>query len=39
MSIMHLMRTYGTHGGEQQLSQLFSIKDECSSKEFFVDIY
>ena len=36
---MHLMRTYGNHGGEQQLSQLFSIKDELSKKEFFVDLY
>ena len=39
MNIMHLMRTYGTHGGEQQLSQLFSIKDNWSNKEFFVDLY
>ena len=36
---MYLMRTYGNHGGEQQLSQLFSIKDELSKKEFFVDLY
>ena len=39
MKVMHLMRTYGNHGGEQQLSQLFSIKDELSKKEFFVDLY
>ncbi len=39
MRVMHLMRTYGNHGGEQQLSQLFSIKDEWSEKEFFVDLY
>ena len=36
---MHLMRTYGTHGGEQQLSQFFGIEDEWSQEELFVNFY
>ena len=38
MRVMHLMRTYGNHGGEQQLSQLLALKMNFQ-KRIFVDLY
>lgn len=37
--VMHLMRTYGMHGGEQQLSQYFGAKPRGAVRETFVFVY
>lgn len=39
MKILHVMRTYGAHGGEQQLSQLFSRMNWPIITESFAFIY
>lgn len=39
MKILHMMRTYGVHGGEQQLSQLFALADPSATQEIFAFIY
>lgn len=39
MKILHVMRTYGVHGGEQQLSQLFSLGAQSSIRETFVFLF
>jgi glycosyltransferase involved in cell wall biosynthesis len=36
MKVVHLMRTYGPHGGEQQLSQLFGANRCAQIEEIFV---
>lgn len=35
MKVLHLMRTYGVHGGEQQLSQLFAANKNEQVEETF----
>ena len=39
LSVFHLMRTYGAHGGERQLSQYFDSKPCSNIHETFVFVY
>ncbi len=39
LSVFHLMRTYGVHGGEQQLSQYFGADPRGAVRETFVFVY
>jgi glycosyltransferase involved in cell wall biosynthesis len=39
LSVVHMMRTYGAHGGEQQLSQYFSAEPRGAVRETFVFPY
>jgi len=39
LKILHMMRTYGVHGGEQQLSQLFALAARPATQEIFAFIY
>jgi glycosyltransferase involved in cell wall biosynthesis len=39
IQVTHLMRTYGTHGGEQQLSQYFGAEPRGEVSETFVFLY
>jgi glycosyltransferase involved in cell wall biosynthesis len=39
LPVMHLMRTYGAHGGEQQLSQYFGAEPSGDISETFVFVY
>lgn len=39
LPVMHLMRTYGAHGGEQQLSQYFGAEPRGEVRETFVFVY
>jgi glycosyltransferase involved in cell wall biosynthesis len=39
LSVFHLMRTYGAHGGEQQLSQYFGAEPRGHVSETFVFVY
>jgi glycosyltransferase involved in cell wall biosynthesis len=39
MKVLHLMRTYGAHGGEQQLSQYFCAEPHGEIDEVFVFVY
>lgn len=39
LKIVHLMRTYGAHGGEQQLSQYFGAEPRGNVSELFAFIY
>ena len=39
LPVMHLMRTYGAHGGEQQLSQYFGSEPRGEVSETFVFLY
>lgn len=39
MRVMHLMRTYGAHGGEQQLSQLFGANQDPETEETFTFVF
>ena len=39
MRVMHLMRTYGTHGGNNNYHNYLVLKDDWSNEEFFVDLY
>lgn len=39
LQVMHLMRTYGAHGGEQQLSQYFGAEPRGAVCETFVFVY
>jgi glycosyltransferase involved in cell wall biosynthesis len=39
MKVLHLMRTYGAHGGEQQLSQYFAAEPRGDVDEVFVFVY
>jgi glycosyltransferase involved in cell wall biosynthesis len=39
LPVMHLMRTYGAHGGEQQLSQYFGAEPHGEVRETFVFVY
>lgn len=39
LSVFHLMRTYGAHGGEQQLSQYFGSEPRGNVSETFVFVY
>lgn len=39
LSVFHLMRTYGAHGGEQQLSQYFAAEPRGNVCETFIFIY
>ena len=39
LPVMHLMRTYGAHGGEQQLSQYFGADPRGDVSETFVFVY
>lgn len=39
MKVLHVMRTYGVHGGEQQLAQLFALKSKSVTQELFAFIY
>lgn len=39
LQVMHLMRTYGAHGGEQQLSQYFGADPRGGVRETFVFMY
>jgi glycosyltransferase involved in cell wall biosynthesis len=37
--VLHLMRTYGKHGGEQQLSQLFGANQCAEVEEIFAFVF
>lgn len=39
LQVVHLMRTYGAHGGEQQLAQYFGAEPEGAVCETFVFVY
>ncbi|TDR76719.1 glycosyltransferase [Paludibacterium purpuratum] len=39
ISVAHIMRTYGVHGGERQLAQLFSSYDDKQFEHCFFFIY
>ena len=39
MKVLHVMRTYGVHGGEQQLAQLFALGSKFVTQELFAFIY
>lgn len=39
MKVVHLMRTYGVHGGEQQLSQLFGANQNLDIQEIFAFVF
>jgi len=39
MKVLHLMRTYGAHGGEQQLSQYFGAEPRGEVEEVFTFVY
>lgn len=39
LPVIHLMRTYGAHGGEQQLSQYFGADPRGDVSETFVFVY
>ena len=39
LPVMHLMRTYGAHGGEQQLAQYFGAEPRGDVSETFVFVY
>jgi len=39
IQVLHLMRTYGAHGGEQQLSQYFASKPQGHVREAFAFLY
>lgn len=39
MTVVHFMRTYGTHGGEQQLSQYFGAEPRGHVREVFAFLY
>ena len=39
LPVMHLLRTYGAHGGEQQLSQYFGAEPRGDVSDTFVFVY
>lgn len=39
LSVVHVMRTYGAHGGEQQLSQYFGAEPAGGVRETFAFLY
>lgn len=39
LPVMHVMRTYGSHGGEQQLSQYFGAQPHGEIQETFAFVY
>lgn len=39
LQVMHFMRTYGAHGGEQQLSQYFGAEPRGAVRETFIFMY
>lgn len=39
LQVMHVMRSYGAHGGEQQLAQYFAAEPKGEVQEAFVFVY
>ncbi|BBO04180.1 MULTISPECIES: glycosyltransferase [Bradyrhizobium] len=39
ISVVHVLRTYGLHGGERQLGRLFSAEDATRYRNVFYSIY
>jgi glycosyltransferase involved in cell wall biosynthesis len=39
VSIAHVLRTYGVHGGERQLARLFAAEDNTRYQNTFISVY